>query len=85
MLGTIISWILIGVLAGFFVAFVFPDSKKYLIGTISFGVIGAMVGGIVYSAFRIGSLAYSLNPASLLLTVLFAVFFIFSLKLVTKN
>lgn len=85
MFGTIMVWILLGILAGTIVALIFPNSKKYIVGTVSFGIIGAIVGGIFYSAFQVGSAAYSLGPSSVILVIVFAVVFIFSLKVVVRD
>ena len=41
------------------ISFYNPDTKKYIIGTISFGVLGSLVAGIVLSLFRISVEFYS--------------------------
>lgn len=59
MINELMSWILVGVVAGLAVALVFPDTKKYIIGTISFGVLGSLLAGILLSLFRISVELYS--------------------------
>lgn len=61
----LIIWIMIGLGAGFMVYMVFDRDKKYLVGTLLSGIVGAFVGGMAYFAIRIGSLAVDLQPVGI--------------------
>lgn len=52
----ILSWIVFGLIAGALAKFLFPgDDPGGCIVTIIIGVVGAMVGGFIMTAFNYGS------------------------------
>jgi len=81
----ILTWIILGVIAGTFVHFVMPVRGKYLAGTISAGVVGAFVGGILYSAFQIGQVAISFDPIASFIALLGAGILIYLIRTLIKN
>jgi len=60
----ILSWIIVGLMSGFLVYLLFDRDKRYFLGTLLSGVVGAFVGGIAYLAIRIGSTANYITPGS---------------------
>lgn len=86
MFTNILSWVGIGILAGLLVHFVFPlDDGKYLAGTIFSGIVGAFVGGILYSAFEIGQIALSFDVLSTTAAILGAGILIYFIRLLIKS
>lgn len=81
----ILSWVVIGILAGLLVHLLFPLDNRYLVGTISSGIVGAFVGGILYSAFRIGELAFSFDAISLGAAILGAGLLIYFIRLLIRS
>jgi uncharacterized membrane protein YeaQ/YmgE (transglycosylase-associated protein family) len=81
----IITWIVIGVLAGFVISIVLPAKNKYLAGTISAGIVGAFVGGIIYSALKIGNIALTLDPKAAGLSVIGSLVLIYLVKLLVRS
>lgn len=81
----ILVWTALGIIAGFLVYLIFPGQRRYLAGTVSAGIVGAFVGGIVYSALKIGSIAYELDPLASLVAVFGSVFLIYLIRLLIKT
>lgn len=81
----ILAWIVLGVIAGALVHFVIPSRGKYLAGTISAGVVGAFVGGVLYSAFKIGQIAVSFDPIASIIALLGAGILIYLIRVLIKN
>jgi uncharacterized membrane protein YeaQ/YmgE (transglycosylase-associated protein family) len=81
----ILIWTALGVSAGLAVYFLFPTQRKYLTGTVMAGVVGAFVGGIVYSAFEIGSIAVSLDLAASIGALFGAAGLIYLIHLLVKS
>lgn len=77
MLINVLTWIGLGIVAGFLVYVIVPGQRKFLAGTISAGIVGAFVGGIIYSALKIGSIAATLDPWAAGLAVLGAAVMIY--------
>jgi uncharacterized membrane protein YeaQ/YmgE (transglycosylase-associated protein family) len=85
MLLNIITWVGIGILAGFVVSLLIPNKNKYLAGTVSAGIVGAFVGGIIYSALQIGNIALTLDPAAAGISVLGSLILIYFIRLLVKS
>jgi uncharacterized membrane protein YeaQ/YmgE (transglycosylase-associated protein family) len=64
MIINILTWIGIGIFAGTLVNLFTPNREKYISGTISAGIVGAFVGGIIYSALEIGNRKEILGKSS---------------------
>lgn len=58
MVNDFLLWVFWGVVIGFIVSLIFPETKKYLLGTVTFGVLGSVLGGIIYGFFKIGETIY---------------------------
>jgi uncharacterized membrane protein YeaQ/YmgE (transglycosylase-associated protein family) len=82
MIGNIIGWIIIGLIAGWLASKVMGRGSYGVIGDIVIGLVGAVVGGFVASLLQIGGL----NPndpiswGSLALAVAGAIILIFGLR-----
>lgn len=63
-------WFSVGMASGLLVYLFFDREKKYLLGTLLSGVVGAFVGGITYFAIKIGAIAVSLSSASVLWSII---------------
>ena len=75
----LLTWLIVGLVAGFFAALVVKGGKAYgLIGDILVGIAGAIIGGYVFRALDIhvpvhgiaGSILVAFSGAVLLLLVL---------------
>lgn len=83
MISELVIWIILGILAGLSVAFLFPDTKKYLLGAIYSGIFGSVLGGIIYGIFKVSTEIYS--HANLTLLVLFIIFSLFCIFFTSKK
>ena len=64
---SILSWILLGLVAGALAKFLMPgDDPGGIIVTILIGIAGALVGGFIASAVGLGTVT-GFNPGSLLI------------------
>lgn len=63
MFENIFLWLVLGVIAGILIDYIFPkEETTRLGGTISAALVGAFFGGSIYSVFSIGSVAIKLDP-----------------------
>lgn len=85
MFTSIVVWTVLGIIAGFLVYLFFPGKRRYFAGTISAGIVGAFVGGVVYSALKIGSIAAYIDPVASLAAVFGAGALIFLIQLLVKS
>lgn len=56
-----ITAVIIGAIGGLLVYGLFPD-RRYLLGTVAFGILGSFVGYLFLKLFDIGKTAYLLDP-----------------------
>lgn len=85
MLLNVFAWIVIGIFAGFLVNFLMPAKGKFLAGTISAGIVGAFVGGILYSAFRVGQIAINFDPIATFVSLFGAAVLIYLIRVLIRN
>lgn len=77
----ILSWIVLGLIAGFLASVVMKGGGYGIIGDIIVGIIGALIGGFVFSLFgaggvtglNIGSIIVAFIGACILIAILRAV------------
>jgi len=80
----IISWIVLGAIAGFLANMV-VGGREGLIGTIILGIFGAVVGGyIAESVFHKGAVT-GVNIESIVIAVLGAILVLFVWRALTRN
>ena len=80
----IISWIVLGAIAGFLANMV-VGGREGLIGTIILGIVGAVVGGyIATSIFHKGDVS-GVNVESIVIAVLGAILVLFVWRALTRN
>jgi len=80
----IISWIVLGAIAGF-LANMIVGGREGLVGTIILGIVGAVVGGYIASAvFHKGDVT-GLNIESIVIAVLGAILVLFVWRALTRN
>ena len=80
----IISWIVLGAIAGF-LANMIVGGREGLIGTIILGIVGALVGGyIATSVFHKGDVT-GVNVESIVIAVLGAILVLFVWRAFTRN
>lgn len=80
MLFNVLIWVIFGVLAGLMVNFIYPMEEKYLPGTIGAGIVGAFVGGVLYSGLQIGHIAFELDPIATIIALIGSVLLIYFIK-----
>lgn len=73
-----------GVFAGLLVQLVFPSDRKYFKGVISAGIVGAFVGGILYSAFQIGAVSMSIDPGASFVALFGSLVLIYFIKALVR-
>ncbi len=73
---SIIAWVVLGLVAGFIGSKIVNKSGEGLILDIVLGVVGAVVGGFVFSAFGAGGVT-GLNLYSLIVAIVGAVIVLF--------
>ncbi|OCG46520.1 MULTISPECIES: GlsB/YeaQ/YmgE family stress response membrane protein [Gilliamella] len=76
----IISWIVLGLIAGWIAKFFMPLGRVGVIKTILLGVAGALVGGYISTFFGWGSVT-GFNFPSLFISVLGAILLIYLYRL----
>ncbi len=85
----IIAWTILGLLAGAIAKAIYPGSQGGgILSTIVLGVVGAFVGGSLYSLLTTGSIqlaATSLSIPGLAISVLGAIVAIFLWGLMARN
>jgi uncharacterized membrane protein YeaQ/YmgE (transglycosylase-associated protein family) len=69
---SIISWIILGVIAGFLGSKIVNKSGQGIIMDIVLGIVGAIVGGLIFSAFGASGVS-GLNIYSLIVAVIGAI------------
>jgi uncharacterized membrane protein YeaQ/YmgE (transglycosylase-associated protein family) len=69
---SIISWIILGVIAGFIGSRIVNKSGQGMVLDIVLGIVGAIVGGLIFSAFGASGVT-GLNIYSLIVSVIGAV------------
>ncbi|HEY8869053.1 MAG TPA: GlsB/YeaQ/YmgE family stress response membrane protein [Candidatus Limnocylindrales bacterium] len=80
----IISWIVLGAIAGF-LANMIVGGREGLVGTIILGIVGAVVGGYIAAAvFHKGDVT-GLNLESIVIAVLGAILVLFVWRALTRN
>ena len=80
----IISWIILGAIAGFLANLV-VGGREGLIGTIILGIIGAVVGGYIAAAvFHKGDVT-GVNVESIVIAVLGAILVLFVWRALTRS
>lgn len=78
----ILSWIILGLVAGWIAKFFMPISGG-IIKTLVLGVIGAIVGGYISTILGFGSVT-GFNVLSLIIAVVGALLVIFIFRLIKK-
>jgi uncharacterized membrane protein YeaQ/YmgE (transglycosylase-associated protein family) len=53
--GMVVSWVIVGLLAGWLVGFVMPGGGYGLIGDMVLGLVGSVVGGWIFRALNVSA------------------------------
>lgn len=85
MFENMILWILIGLVASGVVIAAFPDQNKYAMGTVAAGIIGAFIGGFLYSAVFIGAISINLDPIAFLVAVSGSGSLLYIIRILVRN
>lgn len=80
----ILSWIVLGLIAGWLTTFIMPVGKLGLIKTMVLGIAGALIGGYISTLLGWGNVS-GFNITSIIISVLGAVLLIYVFRLVTKK
>lgn len=81
----IISWIVVGLIAGWLAGMVMKGGGYGVVGDIVLGIIGAIVGGfLATNVLRIGSVN-GINIESIVIAAVGAVIVVFASRLVTRG
>ena len=81
---SIISWIILGVIAGFLGSKIVNKSGQGMVLDIVLGIVGAIVGGLIFSAFGASGVT-GLNIYSLIVAVVGAVVVLWAYHQFTGN
>ncbi|WP_427159360.1 GlsB/YeaQ/YmgE family stress response membrane protein [Aliinostoc sp. HNIBRCY26] len=85
----IIAWVILGLLAGAIAKAIYPGSQGGgILSTMILGIIGAFIGGSLYSLFATGTLqltATSLSLPGLLIAVIGAMVAIYLWGLISRS
>jgi len=79
----ILSWIIVGLIAGFLAGQVMRGSGYGVIGDIIVGVLGGLLGGwVAYYFFDVGDTMTGINIVSILVAFMGAIMLIFILRMI---
>jgi uncharacterized membrane protein YeaQ/YmgE (transglycosylase-associated protein family) len=81
---SIIAWIILGLIAGFIASKIVNKSGEGLVLDIVLGIVGAVVGGWLFSAFGMSGVS-GVNIYSLLVAVIGAVVVLFVYHAITRG
>lgn len=85
----IIAWVILGLLAGAIAKAIYPGTQGGgILSTIILGIVGAFIGGSLYSLFSTGSLQFAATTLSLpglLIAVLGAIIAIYLWGLLSRS
>lgn len=81
---SIIAWIVLGLIAGFIASKIVNKSGEGLVLDIVLGVVGAVVGGWLFSAFGMSGVS-GINIYSLLVAVVGAIVVLFVYHAITRG
>ncbi len=84
----ILTWIIIGVIAGFLAKLVMPggrDEPSGFLGTMLLGIVGAVVGGWVWNLFLSQPGATGMDPGTLFVAFIGSVIVISLLRLFDRR
>jgi len=82
----ILSWIVVGLIAGWLAGLVVKGGGYGCVGDIVVGVIGALLGGWIASYFfHMGDAITGINLQSILVAFVGAVIFVIALRLISGN
>ncbi len=87
-LGQLIVWIIIGAIAGAVAGRLWRGAGYGLLGNIVIGLLGALLGGIIFQALGINignTPTFTFSLADLLIAVLGALILLFIVRLVTRR
>jgi uncharacterized membrane protein YeaQ/YmgE (transglycosylase-associated protein family) len=80
----LLSWIIVGLIAGWLAGRVMKGGGFGLIGDVVVGVVGGLIGGFIASAvFHVGDPMSGINLTSILIAFLGAVLLLFALRLLS--
>lgn len=87
MIGTIIAWLVLGLIAGAVAKLIMPGKQGGgIVMTIILGIVGAIVGGLIGMILPGGAGSGAvLSIPSILLAIVGALVFLFVYGLITKN
>lgn len=81
----IISWLVVGLIAGWLAGMVMKGGGYGLVGDIVLGIIGAIVGGfLAVNVFNLGSIN-GINLESIVIAALGAIFVVLASRLVMRG
>ncbi len=80
----VISWIILGVIAGFIGSKIVDKTGQGMIMDIVLGIVGAIVGGLIFSAFGASGVT-GLNIYSLIVAVIGSVVVLWAYHQITGN
>ena len=79
----ILSWVIVGLIAGFLAGQVMRGGGYGLIGDLIIGVLGGLLGGwIAFYFFHVGDTMSGINPVSILVAFVGAILLILILRMI---
>jgi uncharacterized membrane protein YeaQ/YmgE (transglycosylase-associated protein family) len=78
----IISWIIFGALAGWVASMIAgDDARQGWVGNVIVGIVGAFIGGLIFSFLGLGTVTGPWNIGSFIAAVIGAIILLFILRL----
>ena len=81
---TILTWIIVGLIAGVLASLVMGGTGYGLIGDIIIGIVGAFVGGWIFNSLGVGS-PFGGLPGTIFIAFIGAVVLLFVLRLIRSS
>ena len=82
----ILSWIIVGLIAGVIANVAFPrESKGGILGAIILGVLGAIIGGFIFGLITGADLVTGIDLTSILVAVVGSLVLLFGYNALTRS
>lgn len=81
----IITWVVVGLLAGAIVGLTYPGKRRNILGSMLAGVLGSSIAGVIYSAFLVGEAAVTISIQTTLVFIVSLFIFVGITSILSKR